>query len=115
MAHHDHPSPESAAWDTPDYCPFCGDELPDGGPGFYDHVQEQDNATCLERFDAWRENVVDDIGGVDRDGGRDAHHAVRGGDRGASWYTRTEAQRAQLEAGQEVLISEPVDPADPRR
>lgn len=63
MVEHDHPSRDSPEWDNPDFCPFCGEQLPDGGPGFIDHVRETENATCRERFETWRENVVDDIGG----------------------------------------------------
>ncbi|WP_254522045.1 DUF7501 family protein [Natrinema caseinilyticum] len=63
MAEHDHPAPNSPGWDNPDFCPFCGHRLPDGGPGFVDHIQNDANATCRDRFEEWRENVADDIGG----------------------------------------------------
>ena len=58
---HTHPTADEPAWDDPDFCPFCGTRLPDGGPGFIAHIE--DAATCRARFDAWRENIVDDIGG----------------------------------------------------
>lgn len=48
-------------WEDPDCCPFCGSELADGGAGFIDHTDE--SLTCKERFEVWREGVVDDIGG----------------------------------------------------
>ena len=63
MADHEHPPEASEHWDNPDFCPFCGQHLPDGGAGFYDHIQDSDNATCRERFEEWRENVAGDIGG----------------------------------------------------
>ncbi len=60
---HDHPPRESDAWDSPDFCPFCGYGLSDGGPGFIDHVENDENEACRDRFEQWRENVADDIGG----------------------------------------------------
>jgi hypothetical protein len=48
-------------WDDPDRCPFCGAELADGGVGFIDHTDE--TSDCKERFEGWREGVIDDIGG----------------------------------------------------
>lgn len=63
MDGHDHPAPNSSEWNNPDFCPFCGQRLPDGGPGFIDHIEKGENATCRERFEQWRENVIDDIGG----------------------------------------------------
>lgn len=61
MADHDHPSPDSPEWDRPDFCPFCGAALRDGGAGFVEHVGERE--TCRRRFEEWRENVADDVGG----------------------------------------------------
>lgn len=63
MGDHEQPPSDSAAWDNPDYCPFCGQRLPDGGPGFVDHIQKDENATCRERFEEWRENIAGDMGG----------------------------------------------------
>ena len=61
MGEHSHPPRDSPDWERPDFCPFCGARLPDGGPGFMDHVAEAD--TCRERFEAWRERVAEDIAG----------------------------------------------------
>ena len=61
MSDHDHPQKDSPDWDHPDYCPFCGAALTDGGAGFVDHVAE--SPACAERFEAWRENVADDVAG----------------------------------------------------
>lgn len=61
MSDHDHPDADSAEWDDPDFCPFCGAALSDGGAGFIDHTAER--PTCAERFEAWRANVVADVGG----------------------------------------------------
>jgi hypothetical protein len=57
----DHPPPDSAEWNNPDLCPFCGVALSDGGVGFIDHIA--DATECEERFEAWREQIRDDIGG----------------------------------------------------
>ncbi|RKD97415.1 DUF7501 family protein [Halopiger aswanensis] len=62
MGDYEHPTRDSSAWDNPDFCPFCGRELSDGGPGFIDHVSSDEHATCRQRFEQWRENVVTDIG-----------------------------------------------------
>lgn len=51
----------SSGWDDPDYCPFCGTELTDGGAGFIDHVDAE--TECGERFETWLEAIRDDIGG----------------------------------------------------
>jgi hypothetical protein len=56
-----HPPRDSPEWDNPDVCPFCGADLPDGGAGFMDHVDEAPE--CRARFEAWVERVRDDIGG----------------------------------------------------
>jgi hypothetical protein len=56
-----HPARDSPEWDNPDFCPFCGAELTDGGPGFIDHLETA--PTCEERFAEWREQVAGDIGG----------------------------------------------------
>ncbi|MFB6171194.1 MAG: hypothetical protein ABEJ23_01585 [Haloarculaceae archaeon] len=61
MTDHEHPPRDSPDWDRPDFCPFCGAELADGGAGFVDHVA--DAPTCRERFEAWREQVGGDVGG----------------------------------------------------
>lgn len=63
MGDYDHPHPDSPDWDNPDFCPFCGKQLADGGPGFVDHIEREENDSCRERFELWRENVADDIGG----------------------------------------------------
>jgi hypothetical protein len=59
MENHDHPPVNSSNWDNPDFCPFCGQRLPDGGPGVVDHIEEKE--TCRQRFEDWRENIADDI------------------------------------------------------
>lgn len=61
MTSHSHPPRDGPGWDDPDFCPFCGERLTDAGAGFMSHVDE--SSTCRERFDAWRENVADDVGG----------------------------------------------------
>lgn len=61
MSDHSHPSPDSPDWGSPDFCPFCGARLRDGGAGFIEHVGEA--PACNERFEAWRENVSGDVGG----------------------------------------------------
>lgn len=61
MSNYSHPSQDSPDWERPDFCPFCGGELTDGGPGFIDHLE--DAPGCRERFESWRELVVEDIGG----------------------------------------------------
>lgn len=48
-------------WDDPDACPFCGARLPDGGPGFVNHIEERE--ACRLGFERWRENAAGDIGG----------------------------------------------------
>lgn len=60
MTPHDTPD-EHSGWDDPDYCPFCGAALADGGAGFIDHVEETPD--CDERFEAWLEAIRDDIDG----------------------------------------------------
>ena len=61
MGEHSHPSPDSPDWDNPDFCPFCGEALADGGAGFIDHIE--DSPACHARFEEWRENVAGDVGG----------------------------------------------------
>ncbi|WP_336036971.1 DUF7501 family protein [Halobacterium yunchengense] len=61
MAGHSHPPRDSPEWDDPDFCPFCGAKLTDGGAGFVDHLE--DAPECARRFEQWREQVVDDVGG----------------------------------------------------
>ncbi|SFC42764.1 hypothetical protein SAMN05444422_108101 [Halobiforma haloterrestris] len=56
-----HPPRDSADWDNPDCCPFCGATLPDGGGGFMDHVDE--TSVCNERFRDWLERVREDMEG----------------------------------------------------
>lgn len=63
MSDDDHPPSDAPNWDNPDYCPFCGQALVDGGAGFYDHIQKEANDTCQERFEAWRENIAGDVDG----------------------------------------------------
>lgn len=63
MSDHEQPPPDAPSWDNPDYCPFCGEPLPDGGPGFVEHAEEPANATCNARFEEWRRTVVDDVAG----------------------------------------------------
>ncbi|WP_080510570.1 DUF7501 family protein [Halorubrum kocurii] len=57
----DHPPRDSPEWNNPDLCPFCGAALSDGGVGFIDHIA--DAPKCEERFEAWRGQIRDDIGG----------------------------------------------------
>ena len=57
---HDHPESSESDWDNPDFCPFCGAELADAGAGFMEHIE--DAATCRERFEDWRANIVEDVG-----------------------------------------------------
>ena len=57
----DHPPRDSPEWDNPDLCPFCGTPLLDGGIGFVDHIE--DAPICKERFEAWRDQVREDIDG----------------------------------------------------
>jgi hypothetical protein len=45
----------------PDYCPFCGTRLTDAGAGFVDHTEESE--PCRQRFEDWKANVADDVGG----------------------------------------------------
>ena len=61
MPPHSHPPRESPDWTDPDFCPFCGEKLTDGGGGFIDHIEEA--PACEERFESWREGIVDDIDG----------------------------------------------------
>jgi hypothetical protein len=61
VSDHSHPQRDSPDWDNPDYCPFCGAPLTDGGAGFIDHVDE--SPPCAERFEAWRQNVAGDVAG----------------------------------------------------
>lgn len=63
MGDHDHPTRDSTEWDNPNYCPFCGTHLTDGGAGFMSHIDEAAFATCRTRFSEWRENVAGDVGG----------------------------------------------------
>lgn len=56
-----HPPSDSPEWDNPDFCPFCGAALRDGGAGFIEHIET--TPACQERFEIWRENVADDIDG----------------------------------------------------
>jgi hypothetical protein len=58
---YDHPEPHDSNWDDPDFCPFCGAALTNGGAGFVDHIDEFE--TCKQRFEDWRENIAGDIGG----------------------------------------------------
>ncbi|WP_152419373.1 DUF7501 family protein [Halobiforma nitratireducens] len=46
-------------WDDPRRCPFCGDPIADGGPGFVDHVDETDE--CAVAFSRWREGIAGDV------------------------------------------------------
>ena len=58
---HDHPEQSDPNWDDPDFCPFCGTALTDGGAGFMDHIEEAN--VCRQRFEEWRENIAGDVGG----------------------------------------------------
>ncbi|GGM54371.1 hypothetical protein J2752_000632 [Halarchaeum rubridurum] len=53
--------PVDVDWDDPQECPWCGADIADGGAGFMDHIEA--NPECEEAFEAWRENVADDVGG----------------------------------------------------
>ena len=57
-----HPPRDSAEWNSPDHCPFCGTGLRDGGAGFVEHVETAE--TCRERFEAWLANIRGDMGGT---------------------------------------------------
>lgn len=46
-------------WNDTERCPFCQDELSDGGPGFIDHIEASDD--CAADFDGWRGRVADDM------------------------------------------------------
>lgn len=48
-------------WDDPNRCPFCGAALPDGGPGFIEHIGT--NEGCAAEFEVWREQIAGDIAG----------------------------------------------------
>lgn len=61
MTDHAHPPRDAVDWEHPDFCPFCGTELVDGGAGFIDHVGR--SPECRDRFAVWRERVAKDIGG----------------------------------------------------
>lgn len=61
MTSHSHPSRDSPDWEHPDYCPFCGTRLANGGAGFIDHLEAAPE--CRKRFEVWRERVTEDIGG----------------------------------------------------
>ncbi|MDG5818099.1 hypothetical protein [Natronococcus sp. A-GB7] len=63
MGDHTHPSRDSSQWDNPDFCPFCSQPVSDGGPGFMDHIDDDENATCRDRFEQWRDGVADDMNG----------------------------------------------------
>lgn len=54
-------APDAPVWDAPDYCPFCGTALSDGGAGFVDHLDGFPD--CERRFAEWVERVREDIGG----------------------------------------------------
>ena len=54
-------STQATNWSDPETCPFCGDELPNPGAGFVDHIGE--NPDCESGFDLWRRNVAGDLGG----------------------------------------------------
>lgn len=58
---HTHPPLDSPEWDNPDFYPFCGAALRDGGAGFMEHIETAPD--CRERFETWRGNIADDIGG----------------------------------------------------
>ncbi|MBX0295682.1 DUF7501 family protein [Haloarcula nitratireducens] len=60
MTSHDHPQRDSPDWENPDFCPFCGAGLTDGGAGFVDHIE--DSPPCEARFESWREQIADDVG-----------------------------------------------------
>ncbi|MFC6724732.1 hypothetical protein ACFQE1_10165 [Halobium palmae] len=48
-------------WTDPERCPFCGDELTDGGAGFVFHIGEA--PSCESRFETWRQRVGGDMSG----------------------------------------------------
>ena len=52
---------DPSAWDDPTRCPFCGEGIDDGGPGFVDHLEYKNE--CAVAFSRWREGVSGDVGG----------------------------------------------------
>jgi len=53
--------PTDVDWKDPEHCPWCGAAIRDGGAGFIDHIKV--SAECEAAFEAWRENIADDIRG----------------------------------------------------
>lgn len=53
--------PDTAAWDDPTQCPFCGVSIDDGGPGFIEHVEAA--GECAVAFSRWREGISGDVAG----------------------------------------------------
>ncbi|WP_459806307.1 DUF7501 family protein [Halopiger thermotolerans] len=52
---------DPAEWEDPNQCPFCGDKLRDGGPGFIDHIEDAED--CAVSFAQWREGIAGDVQG----------------------------------------------------
>ena len=59
MSRRSHPPRDSPDWERPDFCPFCGIELADGGAGFVDHLD--DAPECTDRFETWRARVIEKV------------------------------------------------------
>ncbi|MGM0591710.1 MAG: DUF7501 family protein [Halobacteriota archaeon] len=55
------PIASESRWEDPMRCPFCDDDLVDGGAGFIAHISRI--PSCRSAFDDWREQVANDVGG----------------------------------------------------
>lgn len=53
-----YPSP---LWSGPDSCPFCQQQLDNGGAAFMRHIEM--NERCHDGFERWRGNVSNDMKG----------------------------------------------------
>ncbi|WP_079977694.1 DUF7501 family protein [Halococcus sediminicola] len=49
---HSSQSAPSPQWSGPERCPFCGDQLDNGGEAFVRHVDVSE--ACRRGFDRWR-------------------------------------------------------------
>jgi hypothetical protein len=48
-------------WDDPEQCPFCQQQLENGGEAFIRHIDKSDR--CKQGFENWRGNVSGDMRG----------------------------------------------------